>query len=302
MMRTTAYLLLGLTLAALPSVVEAEVPPPPSLAAQYQQADVVVVVEVLAIDTFPIVNATREQIIVCSVQDVLKRHEDATFADEDPRVGEEGEGRFLTLLARPRPEDQPQYLDATTLPLEFVVDQQYVLFLTPTITRATYTPAAPEAEAVAWSRQVRADIERLREYLEEKAVQPWQWKIPAEAEEREVPKNPGDSDQITRAAEYSVGDELVGRRKWYDSGELALEEPMRLGFRHGIERYWYPSGEPWRLAHYRDGDLHGYVLQWDADGTPQAPTYWIGGSRVDGETYREAAAEDPSLPALPKAE
>ena len=62
------------------------------------------------------------------------------------------------------------------------------------------------------------------------------YKIPPDANEREVSLSDYQKDRYLEIIQYLINDEVVGERGWYKNGVLAYESPYKNGLRHGIAK------------------------------------------------------------------
>ena len=107
-------------------------------------------------------------------------------------------------------------------------------------------------------------------------------------------------------------------RAWHKNGVLASEEPYRDGLLHGVCRQWNESGKllgEYRMVHgtgiqrsWHDngrlqlevstvrGEFCGRNRIWLRDGTLISERLYLRGRVVSPEKYREAAAQDRTLP------
>ncbi len=107
-------------------------------------------------------------------------------------------------------------------------------------------------------------------------------------------------------------------RTWHKNGVLASEEPYRDGLLHGVCRHWNEAGKllgKCRLVHgtgiqraWHDngrlqlevstvrGEFCGRNRIWLRDGTLISERFYLRGPVVSPEKYREAAAQDRTLP------
>jgi antitoxin component YwqK of YwqJK toxin-antitoxin module len=88
--------------------------------------------------------------------------------------------------------------------------------------------------------------------------------IPKEAKAAEGPVRPGQV--FSKAIVYSLGDQLVGRRAYYENGTLYREIAYKNGEKHGIERVWFKNGRLEFESPYKEGIMHGTFRQWDHKG------------------------------------
>ena len=88
-------------------------------------------------------------------------------------------------------------------------------------------------------------------------------------------------DGSKETARYQLKGELVGRRWWWDDGQLCLETPMKQGQKHGTEYYFYCDGEIISTEPYRDGKPHGTARQWSPNGELLITYTMINGTGVD---------------------
>lgn len=89
---------------------------------------------------------------------------------------------------------------------------------------------------------------------------PYRSSIPKAAIERVLERYPSGA---KRSAEYLVGDEIVGRRSFHETGEPEGEWPMRRGRQHGVEYRWDEPGVVLSAEPYVDGLPHGIATQWE---------------------------------------
>ena len=88
--------------------------------------------------------------------------------------------------------------------------------------------------------------------------------IPKEAVEASGAIKPhGD---IVKETKYRVGDEVVGKRRYYSSGVLAEEEIFREGKQHGYQREFFPNGKLFGERPYRNGVMDGRFRFFDEAG------------------------------------
>ncbi|MDI1475132.1 hypothetical protein [Polyangium sp. y55x31] len=83
--------------------------------------------------------------------------------------------------------------------------------------------------------------------------------IPKTAIERVLTWHPNGAKQ---RAEYLVGDEVVGERHFFETGEPCSEKPLRRGKTHGTEYDWYEPGVLTFAEPHVDGLPHGTARQW----------------------------------------
>jgi antitoxin component YwqK of YwqJK toxin-antitoxin module len=88
--------------------------------------------------------------------------------------------------------------------------------------------------------------------------------IPTEAEERVTERYDGG---VKKKAEYYLNGEEVGRRWFFEAGDLEMEISVRDGRQHGPFRTWYESGQLSSETIYVNGLEHGTARQWAEDGT-----------------------------------
>jgi antitoxin component YwqK of YwqJK toxin-antitoxin module len=70
-----------------------------------------------------------------------------------------------------------------------------------------------------------------------------------------------------KAAEYTLGGEVVGTRHFYALGAVEAERILRDGQPHGPMVEWHENGQAAWVATYVNGLEHGTAWQWAADGT-----------------------------------
>lgn len=73
-------------------------------------------------------------------------------------------------------------------------------------------------------------------------------------------------DRSPVSAEYYLGKELVGQRRYHRSGKLINERSFRNGQRHGWEYRWDRPGELLSATPYENGVEHGTAYQWGHSG------------------------------------
>ena len=61
---------------------------------------------------------------------------------------------------------------------------------------------------------------------------------------------------------YRVGKQIVGRRLWYENGEVDIEYGLREGVKHGTEFHFDESGTLTFMEPVRNGKIHGTACQW----------------------------------------
>jgi len=107
-------------------------------------------------------------------------------------------------------------------------------------------------------------------------------------------------------------------RTWHKNGQMATEEPYQNGLPHGVCRQWDEAGR--LLGNYRmirgtgiqrswhdngriqmevstvRGEFCGRNRIWLRDGTLLSERFYVHGRIVSPDTYREAAAQDKTLP------
>jgi YD repeat-containing protein len=121
--------------------------------------------------------------------------------------------------------------------------------------------------------------------------------IPAGARERIVSTH--EPDGAKRQVEYTLGDEVVGRR-WFDQdGSMGSETPLKSGQVHGT-LYYFSSSQPDGplkvifAEPYRNGLAHGTAEQWSVyDGRFLGSCTMKRGTGIDlwrAETYSGASA------------
>lgn len=68
--------------------------------------------------------------------------------------------------------------------------------------------------------------------------------------------------------QYSVGDEQVGTRRYWDREKTKLHSEVLLkeGKEHGLQRTWHQNGLSKSESPYKDGQRHGTFKQWDEKG------------------------------------
>jgi antitoxin component YwqK of YwqJK toxin-antitoxin module len=84
--------------------------------------------------------------------------------------------------------------------------------------------------------------------------------IPKEAVGKEVTVRRGEP--FSRAVEFTLNGKLVGRREYYEGGNLYREVAYQDGKQHGIERRWFSSGQLQFESPYKGGERHGTFKQW----------------------------------------
>jgi antitoxin component YwqK of YwqJK toxin-antitoxin module len=87
--------------------------------------------------------------------------------------------------------------------------------------------------------------------------------IPKEATGKEVTVRRGEP--FSRAVEFTLNGKLVGRREYYEGGNLYREVAYKGGKKHGVERRWFSSGQLQLESPYKDGVRHGTFKQWGRD-------------------------------------
>jgi hypothetical protein len=75
-----------------------------------------------------------------------------------------------------------------------------------------------------------------------------------------------DADGNRESAEYFIRGQSVGRRWWYQNGQLEAESSSRDGRLHGIHREWHDNGQLLSQTQYKNGYEHGQALQWGRRG------------------------------------
>jgi antitoxin component YwqK of YwqJK toxin-antitoxin module len=90
--------------------------------------------------------------------------------------------------------------------------------------------------------------------------------IPKDAKAFESNPRPGSDYAVV--VSYSVGDERVGVRCYWDKAKTKpySEELLKKGEKHGIQRTWHANGRLKSESPYRDGVMHGTFRGWDAEG------------------------------------
>lgn len=88
--------------------------------------------------------------------------------------------------------------------------------------------------------------------------------IPDSAEERVIETH---EDGSKAQAEYWLDGQRVGRRYFFESGELAGDVGLRGDRYHGIDYRWDMPGSLMSAIPYADGLEHGTAHQWGYDGT-----------------------------------
>src|ERR1044071_5086813 len=83
--------------------------------------------------------------------------------------------------------------------------------------------------------------------------------IPSSATERVLERYPSGR---PKRAEYRVGGEVVGRRDFFETGEVEHEYAERRGRAHGWQLRWDVPGQLLSATPYRNGMEHGTALQW----------------------------------------
>lgn len=84
------------------------------------------------------------------------------------------------------------------------------------------------------------------------------------AVEREETYRP--SGDKTKASGYYLGKEKVGRRVFYNNGQIADEQIFKNGKLHGIWRQFYQDGQLFAVRPYRNGKPDGTFKFWDSNG------------------------------------
>jgi hypothetical protein len=124
--------------------------------------------------------------------------------------------------------------------------------------------------------------------------------------------------QLREEVPLRKGRRHVAVRTWHKNGVLASEEPYRAGLLHGVCRQWNETGKlpgKYRLVHgtgiqraWPDngrlqlevstvrGEFCGRNRIWLRDGTLISERFYLRGRIVSPEKYREAAAQDRTLP------
>jgi hypothetical protein len=88
---------------------------------------------------------------------------------------------------------------------------------------------------------------------------------------------------LSADAAWSLG--RCPTKKWFEDGALALEEPRKNGYLHGIRRRW--GGESRKLimeSSWRDGLLHGLTRKY-RHGQVQWESRYVAGERVSHVDY-----------------
>lgn len=102
--------------------------------------------------------------------------------------------------------------------------------------------------------------------------------IPRDAVEEVLESYPSGVPKVCR---YLVGDQVVGARAFFESGQLELETPRRNGVRHGTEYQWDEDGQLRSAIPYESGLEHGTARQWGPDGTLIGTYHMQHGTGVD---------------------
>lgn len=69
-----------------------------------------------------------------------------------------------------------------------------------------------------------------------------------------------------KRAEYYIGEERVGVREFFITGEPEVEWSWRNGQPHGWQYRWHEPGKLLSCEFYEDGRAHGTAYQWAHDG------------------------------------
>lgn len=69
-----------------------------------------------------------------------------------------------------------------------------------------------------------------------------------------------------KTAEYLLRGKVVGRRWFYESGQVQWEYGLKSGLKDGLELEWYESGQLSFAEPWRKGRIHGAAQQWDERG------------------------------------
>jgi antitoxin component YwqK of YwqJK toxin-antitoxin module len=94
--------------------------------------------------------------------------------------------------------------------------------------------------------------------------EPLPMRIPAAAVEREVAFKPVGGQ--VQAYEYWLDDEKVGRRVYWENGNLSEEQLLKRGQLHGVWRQYHQNGKLFALRPYRDGLPDGTFVFRDKSG------------------------------------
>jgi hypothetical protein len=106
----------------------------------------------------------------------------------------------------------------------------------------------------------------------------YQTTIPPSASERVVEAYPSGR---KHRAEYWLGDERVGVRSFFESGEPELEYALRDGKKHGMEYTWRAPGQLVSAEPYEDGLPHGTARQWSPGGRLVGTYAMVHGTGID---------------------
>lgn len=101
--------------------------------------------------------------------------------------------------------------------------------------------------------------------------------IPKTAIERVLTWHPNG---VKHRVEYLVGDEVVGERHFFETGEPCSEKPLRRGKTHGTEYDWYEPGVLTFAEPYVEGLPHGTARQW-IDGKLVGTFKMVHGTGID---------------------
>ena len=101
--------------------------------------------------------------------------------------------------------------------------------------------------------------------------------IPPDAQERVIETYESGA---KRQSDFFLDAELVGRRYYFETGELEDETPFRNGRMHGVEYRWHEPGVLLSTERWVDGLPHGTAKQW-LDGKLVGTYEMVRGTGID---------------------
>lgn len=185
------------------------------------------------------------------------------------------------------------------------INHKYILFLTRTPSPVFYIRT--EIDDIWGERQWSQKDENyiLEELVWLSDPDRWQkegdhldYSIPSDANELAVDLT--DFQKVNGYSKRSMfyhNGELAGERAWYANGQLAYDNPVKNGLRHGVSKAWDRDGRLIEIRPYRKDRLHGALIRNSRSGF-QEKTYWIRGDNVSKEKYEMEMKVNRSLPAV----